>query len=101
MRTPGRWWVAALLLAVPAASRAADKDAVAHRLTAAIDRHVAADWQARNINPAHEAGDAEFCRRVYLDLVGRIPRIAEVRTFLADRSADKRAKLVERLMLSP
>ena len=48
-------------------------------MTAAIDKHLAADWQARNVIPAPEADDAEFCRRVYLDLVGRIPRIAEVR----------------------
>ena len=101
MRTPVRWWVAILLAAAPAVAQAADKDAVAHRLTAAIDRHLAADWQARNITPAPDADDAEFCRRVYLDLVGRIPRVAEVRVFVADRSADKRAKLVDRLMLTP
>lgn len=101
MRTPVRWGVAALLLVLPATSPAADKDAVARRLTAAIDKHVAADWQARNITPAPVADDAEFCRRVHLDLIGRIPRVAEVRAFLGDKSADRRAKLVERLMQSP
>ena len=34
-----------------------------------------------------------------LDLIGRIPTVAEVREFLADTAADKREKLVEKLLL--
>jgi len=70
-------------------------------LTATIDKHLAADWAARGITPAAVAGDAEFCRRVYLDLIGRIPKAAEVRAFEADPAADKRASLVERLLTKP
>src|SRR5262249_28533200 len=40
-------------------------------------------------------------RRVYLDLAGRIPRVAEVRDFLADRAPDKRRRLVGELLDSP
>lgn len=47
------------------------------------------------------AGDAEFLRRVTLDLTGTIPTAAEARAFLADTSADKRAKLIDRLLASP
>jgi hypothetical protein len=106
MRAPVRWLVGwAALLTVPAAGFAdpADrpKDELVRRLTAAIDRHLAADWEAQRITPAPQADDAEYVRRVYLDLVGRAPRVAETRAFLADRSADKRAHLVGRLLATP
>lgn len=91
----------ALVLVAPAVGRAADKVAVAKKLTAAIDKHLAADWAARGIKPAAVADDAEFVRRVYLDVIGRIPRLSEVTEFLADKSADKRAKLVDRLLTMP
>lgn len=47
------------------------------------------------------ADDAEFLRRVYLDLAGRIPPVAAARAFLADPAADKRAKLIDQLLASP
>ena len=47
------------------------------------------------------ASDAEFIRRVSLDLVGTIPTSAEVRAFLAEASPDKRTALVERLVADP
>lgn len=50
---------------------------------------------------AGPASDEEFLRRVYLDLTGTIPPAAEARAFLADAAADKRAKLVDRLLTSP
>jgi hypothetical protein len=46
-------------------------------------------------------GDAEFLRRVTLDLTGRIPSTAEVREFLADTSTDKRNRAIDRLLYSP
>jgi hypothetical protein len=88
------------LLAVLAAPAAASADP-ADRLAAAIDRHLAADWQARGIIPADPADDAEFVRRVYLDLLGRAPKAAETRDFLDDKNPDKRKKIVERLLMSP
>jgi len=42
--------------------------------------------------------DATFMRRVYLDLAGRIPASDEVRQFLADEEAQKREKLIDRLL---
>jgi hypothetical protein len=50
--------------------------------------------------PAPQASDAEFLRRVYLDLTGKIPSAAEARAFLADNAADKRARLVDQLLAS-
>lgn len=46
------------------------------------------------------AGDAEFLRRVYLDLTGVIPSAVESRAFFADKAANKRAKLVDKLLAS-
>ncbi|MCI0357660.1 MAG: DUF1549 domain-containing protein [Planctomycetaceae bacterium] len=48
-----------------------------------IDREVAAGWARQQIGPAQPSGDAEFLRRVYLDLVGVIPAYAETVAFLA------------------
>lgn len=45
--------------------------------------------------------DADFLRRVWLDLAGMIPPPGEVREFLADQAPDKRAKLIDRLLASP
>ncbi|MDB5306236.1 MAG: hypothetical protein JWO38_438 [Gemmataceae bacterium] len=95
------WLGAALALVVaPGAGRAADPDP-ADTLAAVIDQQLAADWAARGITPAAPADDAEFVRRVYLDVIGRAPKVAEVRAFLEDADPKKRAKLVERLLTLP
>jgi hypothetical protein len=51
--------------------------------------------------PGLPASDAEFLRRVYLDLAGRIPSAEEARAFLADEATDKRGKLIEALLGGP
>ncbi len=47
------------------------------------------------------AGDYEFCRRVYLDLTGRIPTPEQLTAFAGDPAADKRDGLIETLLASP
>jgi hypothetical protein len=60
------------------------------------------DRMARdNIQSAPICTDAEFIRRVYLDITGRIPSATDVTAFLADTSANKRDALVDRLVGSP
>ena len=44
--------------------------------------------------------DYTFCRRVYLDAVGRIPTIDELDNFIADQQADKRSRLICKLLSS-
>ena len=56
---------------------------------------------AAGIPFASLASDEEFLRRARLDLTGRIPTPDEVLAFVADRAADKRAKLVNRLLQTP
>jgi hypothetical protein len=89
----------ALLTALPAV--AADSARDARALAAQIDKAVASRWAESKVTPAPAADDAEFLRRVSLDLVGRIPSVAEVRTFLADTAPDKRARIVEKLLAEP
>jgi hypothetical protein len=49
---------------------------------------------------APRCDDAEFIRRIYLNLTGIIPPVEDTRAFLADKSPDKRAKLVDKLLAS-
>jgi hypothetical protein len=69
-------------------------------LAATVDRMLAARWAEAKIHVAPPADDAEFLRRVYLDLVGKIPTVAETCDFLEDTRADKRARLVDTLLES-
>ncbi|MDZ4659940.1 MAG: DUF1549 and DUF1553 domain-containing protein [Bythopirellula sp.] len=55
-------------------------------------------WQAQGIAPAEPASDSEFLRRVYLDLIGRIPMVSEVYAFLDDPGEDRRERLVDDLL---
>jgi hypothetical protein len=89
----------ALLAAPLAAAPPPAKDA--DELAKTIDRLVAARWAENGVKAAPVADDAEFVRRAYLDLAGRIPSVAEVRAFLADVSPDKRQKLIADLLSGP
>ncbi len=73
----------------------------AGQLSALIDQELASRWDAQGIVPAALASDAEFLRRVYLDLAGRIPSVAEARDFLEDPSPERRQQLVDRLLDGP
>src|SRR5262249_33006792 len=66
-----------------------------------VDAETSAAWKRENVLPAKPGTDAEFLRRVYLDLVGTIPTYAETVTFLDNKEPDKRAKLVDRLLADP
>lgn len=65
-----------------------------------IDRLIAAGYTDYDRHAAPPAADAEFLRRVTLDLTGTIPSAADARAFLADRNPGKRAQLIDRLLAS-
>src|SRR5947208_11116470 len=90
---------ACVLLAAPAAAADSARDAKA--LADKIDKIIAERWAKEKVTPAPAADDAEFLRRVTLDIAGRIPSVAEVRAFLDDKAPDKRAKAIERLLDGP
>jgi len=73
----------------------------AKELAARIDRRLENHWKAEKIQPAPHSDDAEFLRRIYLDITGRIPRPADAHGFLSDNSADKRGQLIDQLLESP
>jgi hypothetical protein len=66
-----------------------------------IDKLVAAGYPDYAKVAAPLADDAEFLRRAHLDLTGNIPTAAEVRAFLADKSPDRRARVINQLLDSP
>ena len=65
-----------------------------------IDQIVDAKLQRLKIQPSSPVDDAGFLRRVSLDLTGQLPAPEEVRAFIADNSAKKRAQKVEKLIES-
>jgi hypothetical protein len=66
-----------------------------------INAEIRAVLEREQIKPAARAGDATFLRRVYLDLVGAVPTYDETVAFLKDDAADKRAKLIDKLLDDP
>ena len=66
-----------------------------------VDRMIRESWASANVKPSPIAHDDEFMRRAYLDVLGRIPNIAEAKAFLSSRDAGRRAKLVEYLLANP
>ena len=63
-----------------------------------IDAMIKEVWDAYELTPSRNASDSEWCRRVFLDLIGRIPSVAEVEQFLGEKGATKKQALVERLL---
>ena len=63
-----------------------------------IDALVKKVWDDYELKPSRDATDSEWCRRVHLDLIGRIPTVKETKDFLAARGDDKRKKLVDKLL---
>ncbi|MEN8774992.1 MAG: DUF1549 domain-containing protein [Akkermansiaceae bacterium] len=59
-----------------------------------IDQLIAQKWQQEKVTPAKPTDKATFARRIYLDLLGRIPTQAELQSFL---SQPKRNALIDHL----
>lgn len=71
------------------------------QVASTIDRHIHAPLATDKIPLAKRSDDAEFLRRVYLDLIGCTPTAAQASAFLDSTDADKRAKLIDELLASP
>ncbi len=63
-----------------------------------IDGHVAEKLNKLRIIPSDLADDESFLRRVFLDIVGLPPTVAEREKFLTDTRPDKRGALVDELL---
>ncbi len=66
-----------------------------------VDELVVQKLQKLGIVPSEQADDAEFLRRVSLDMTGSLPSPWEVEKFLADDSPNKRAKKIDELLETP
>jgi hypothetical protein len=74
-------------------------DAAVAALAARIDSHLASRWSANGIKPTRPADDAEFLRRVSLDLIGRVPRLnKDLYDWLAEKSPTKRRQAVQGML---
>jgi len=67
----------------------------------AIDHFVLANLEAKGLQPAHPADKLVLIRRATIDLTGLPPTPEEVDAFLADRSPNAFATVVDRLLASP
>ncbi len=79
----------------------AGPDYPAYETGSFIDEAVFAKLRQMNVRPSDPASDREFVRRVYLDSIGLLPEPREVRAFLQDSGADKRSRLIDRLLERP
>lgn len=65
---------------------------------AEINAMIEQQWRDYEIKPAPDVADPQWCRRVFLDVIGRIPSVAELKEFSEDGSSDRRQRLLERLL---
>ena len=66
-----------------------------------INEQVRKGWAENGMVPSGPAVDGEWLRRVHLDLVGHIPDLETTEAFVADKSPDKRFKVIENLLNDP
>jgi hypothetical protein len=74
---------------------AADSDQV---VVETINKHLRQGWSDNEVTASSRASDGEFARRVTLDVLGHIPRYAELAALLENEDPDRRQRFVERLL---
>src|SRR5262245_18046138 len=94
-------WLAFLIIALPVSATGGELLPPETAMEEVVDRYIDAGLAANGVNSAPPADDANFLRRVTLDLAGRIPSAAETKEFLAATDPSKRQQLVDRLLSSP
>lgn len=75
------------------ASGTSDADIIAY-----INAQIEKGWKDAEVKPSPEATDSEWCRRLFLDVLGRVPSVQELLAFLNDKAKNKREALVNRLL---
>ncbi len=73
----------------------------AEQMADRVDELLQGLWSSSEVTPAETASDSMMVRRAHLDLTGVIPRVHEVREYLADQAPDKRRQMIDRLIDSP
>ncbi|MCS6896668.1 MAG: DUF1549 and DUF1553 domain-containing protein [Nitrospira sp.] len=88
------WRWAALMIGVAVGS--ADGAETIQPQTQLINEELAKAWKAADLKPSKKATDFEFVRRAFIDIIGRIPTVEEVRDFT--EGSPNRTKLIHRLL---
>ena len=70
-------------------------------VVAEIDELIRAGWADNEVVPSPGADDAEWLRRIYLDLLGHVPPVETTDAFLKEREPGKRAEMVDALLSDP
>lgn len=86
------------VLVAAAAEQCQADQAGAAELAKLIDQQVEVRLSSEGVRAAEMADDAEFVRRIHLDLHGTVPALDQVKRFMADAGWDKRAQLVDSLL---
>jgi hypothetical protein len=63
-----------------------------------INEEIRRVWEDNKLRPSAAATNGEWCRRVYLDILGRVPTVQELREFLTGKDSGNKAKLVNKLL---
>lgn len=84
-------------ITVPGAGKKLDAAA----LTKIIDEQISKRLADEKISPSPRSDDAEFLRRVYLDIVGLIPPADKVKEFINSKDPEKRRKVIDELLADP
>ena len=63
-----------------------------------IDEAMEQGWKDFQLSPSKVEDDGLWCRRIYLDLIGRIPTFVELQEFMKSDAKSRRSQLVERLL---
>ena len=63
-----------------------------------VDQYIATSLREQRLRPSARSSDMEYIRRVYLDIVGHIPPLEELESFLKSKDRNKRGKIVSQLM---
>ena len=95
-----REWIASMTVAPVEPVQKAVAPRHFESVTQAVDAFIEEGWVRRGVQPADAVDERTWCRRVWLDLAGRIPTRAELEEFLAAPAETKRSALVERLLAS-
>ena len=61
-----------------------------------INNHIEKMWQKNKLEPSERCDDYTFIRRATLDIIGRIPKIEEIQTYMKDPPNIRRSRLIER-----